>query len=368
MITSRVAVAGAAAAALCLAGPRFPPPVAAKTAAPGGLAVLEPAPRINFPSDTDSNSPAFWQLARGVLQLTVINSAPTPVLSMGKDLRRLEVAAGVVFSNQVDGGRWIEAAVADESGRLYGYYHHEPHGACVDTQKAMPRIGAARSVDGGRSWLDLGIVLGAARTEPDCETPNRYFAGGVGDFSVILDRNQIDLYFLFSSYGGARARQGVAIARMLWSRRDTPAGRVAIWSDGVWRYPKQTDVGWTYPAPTPIFAARVSWHSPRGSVDALWGPSVHWNTFLNQYVVLLNRAEDSEWNQEGIYLSATPTIEDPSSWSSPQKLLNRGRWYPQVIGLEPGIGTDKLAGERARFFMGGISRHEIRFLRPEGGA
>ena len=366
MITSRIAVAGAAVVALCLAGPRFQPPVAAKVAS--GLAVLEPATRINFPSDTDSNSPAFWQLVGGVPQLTIINSAPKPVLSMGADLRKLKVSTDAVFSNQMEGARWIEAVMADESGRLYGYYHHEPEGMCADSSKTMPRIGAARSLDGGRSWTDLGIILGPQRTDPDCATPNRYFAGGVGDFSVILDRNKTDLYFLFSAYGGGRTRQGVAIARMLWSRRDTPVGRVSIWSDGVWRFPKQTETGWTYSAPAPVFPARVSWHNVNGNVDAYWGPSVHWNTFLEQYVMLLNRAKDADWNQEGIYISATPSIEDPASWSAPQKLLNKGRMYPQVIGLEQGVGTDKLAGERARFFMGGISRHEIVFLRPEGGS
>jgi hypothetical protein len=31
------------------------------------------------------------------------------------------------------------------------------------------------------------------------------------------------------------------------------------------------------------------------------------------------------------------------------------------MGLEPGSGTDTLAGERARFFMGGESSYEIVF-------
>ena len=83
--------------------------------------------------------------------------------------------------------------------------------------------------------------------------------------------------------------------------------------------------------------------------------------------MLLNRAADMEWTQQGIYLSATPAIEDPESWSAPQQLLDGGRWYPQVMGLEPGSGTDKLAGERARFFMGGTSEHEIVF-QPRGDA
>jgi hypothetical protein len=325
------------------------------------VAVLVAAPEIGFPSETDSNSPVFWQLFRGLTQLAVINSAPTPVLSVGSSLRKFTVVGPVAFSNRVEGGRWIEAVVPDGAGRLYGYYHYEPSGICEDGARTSPRIGAAKSIDGGRTWIDLGIVITAPPGHPDCATPNKYFAGGVGDFSVVLDADQLDVYFLFSSYGPDLTHQGVSIARMLWGRRDAPAGQVAIWSEGVWRYPEPVEDGWTYPAPTPIFPARASWHDQE-IVDAYWGPSVHWNTFLKRYVMLLNRAKDSAWSQEGIYLSSTATLDDPSSWSVPQKLLDGGRWYPQVIGLEPGSGTDRLAGERARFFMGRTSTHEIRFL------
>jgi hypothetical protein len=35
--------------------------------------------------------------------------------------------------------------------------------------------------------------------------------------------------------------------------------------------------------------------------------------------------------------------------------MSGGTWYPQVIGLEEGSGSDKLAGATARFFLGGRS-------------
>ena len=38
--------------------------------------------------------------------------------------------------------------------------------------------------------------------------------------------------------------------------------------------------------------------------------------------------------------------------------------YGQVIGTEPGKGTDKLAGQVARFFVSGKSDREIVFTRP----
>jgi hypothetical protein len=43
--------------------------------------------------------------------------------------------------------------------------------------------------------------------------------------------------------------------------------------------------------------------------------------------------------------------------------MNGGGWYPQVAGLEPGMGTDKVAGQRARFFVTGRSESFIEFER-----
>lgn len=333
------------------------------------LAVLEPAAALEFPSPTDSNSPAFWLLFRGMLRLVVLNSAPNPMLGTGPALESMDLVLPTSFRNAINGGRWMEAVVPDHANRLYGFYHNEPAGVCPsDPSKTAPRIGAAKSLDGGRTWIDLGLIIEAAPGPVDCASPNTYFAGGVGDFSVVLDENGYDLHVLFSSYGTPLARQGVAAARMRWADRDDPQGRVSIWSDGAWRYPEPTEDGWAYPPASPFLPARRSWYDRQGAVDAFWGPSVHWNTFLRRYVMLLNRAEDAGWSQEGIYLSSTTTPEHPMSWSTPQKLLDGGRWYPQVMGLEPGIGTDKLAGERARFFMSGRSEHDIVFKEREGAA
>jgi hypothetical protein len=77
--------------------------------------------------------------------------------------------------------------------------------------------------------------------------------------------------------------------------------------------------------------------------------------------MLLNRAKDESFGQEGIYVSFAPTLENPRLWTPPQRILAGGSWYPQVIGLEAGDGTDKIAGARARFFMGGTSHHSIEF-------
>jgi hypothetical protein len=81
--------------------------------------------------------------------------------------------------------------------------------------------------------------------------------------------------------------------------------------------------------------------------------------------MLLNRSCcEPGFPPEGIYVSFNPDLGDPTGWTPPAKILDRDQadWYPQVIGIEPG-GTDKLAGEVARFFMKGESHWEIVFTR-----
>lgn len=90
---------------------------------------------------------------------------------------------------------------------------------------------------------------------------------------------------------------------------------------------------------------------------------MHWNDYLHQYVMLLNRTANESFGQEGIYVSFATSLDDPSLWSAPQRILAGGLWYPQVVGLRLGEGTDKLAGQYARFFMGGNSNFVIEFRR-----
>jgi hypothetical protein len=108
---------------------------------------------------------------------------------------------------------------------------------------------------------------------------------------------------------------------------------------------------------TPTFPANVSWQA--WNTDSLWGPSVHWNTAINQYVMLLNHSCcEPGWPQEGIYISFNPDISNPVGWSAPVRLLDGGGWYPQVIGEGPGE-TDKLAGSVSRLYIYGESEYEL---------
>jgi hypothetical protein len=315
-----------------------------------------PGPPITFPAETDSNSPAFWIDDR----LYVVNSYHHPYISDGRNVAGLDEPIGVTFRGGVAGPRWMESVLKAEDGTLYGYYHHEPAGVCGSLAKTMPQIGAARSEDGGLTWTDLGIVLSASLLARQCETPNLYFVGGEGDFSAVLDAGGEYVYFFFSSYSPEVAEQGIGVARMPWTRRNTPAGAAVKLHRGEWR--SQGRAG----AATPIHPVSVSWHDPEAS--AFWGPSVHWNSFLQRYVMLMTRTADAAWTTEGIYVSYAERLDDPSAWTPPVRLIEGGAWYPQVIGLQRGVGTDSYAGEYARFFMGGRSDFYIRFALPAPAA
>jgi hypothetical protein len=313
---------------------------------------LVPALPIAFPAEVDSNSPAFWANGR----LHVLNSLYHPYLSDGRSVGRLEDPVGVIFRTRLSAPRWMEAVIQAEDGTLYGFYHLEPRGVCENNSKTAPQIGAARSRDNGFSWDDLGIIMAAPFNDKLCDTANLYFVGGEGDFSAVLDREGQYVYFVFSAYASDKSRQGISVARMPWAYRDQPAGRVRKWWGGVWSSPGVSGRA------TPVYPVAASWHDAQA--DALWGPSIHWNAHLEMYVILMTRAGDASWTPAGIHIAYAARLDDPRTWSTPRLLVEGGAWYPQVMGIERGTGTDSHAGEYPRFFMGGRSDFFLRFERP----
>jgi hypothetical protein len=359
-------------------GAQQPPPAEPAPSAPPTAVLLRALP-ITLPGKVDSNSPAIWTLDEGIPRLHVVTSVDgQPSLSAGRRLGQLMSATPVNFVTHPGHGVWMEAILEDAQGGWYGFYHNEiPAELCGRPERVIPRIGAARSLDRGQTWQDLGIVLEAPPDWHRCDSANGYFVGGVGDLSAVLDADGMYAYLFFSQYSRVQSAQGVAVARMTWADRDAPVGRVDVWNDGVWLPPGadvvrshagsgeegEVNVTWRHSPGTALFPTTQPWHDDDPANDAFWGASVHWNAYLEQYVMLLNRVSDEAWTQEGIYVSFSPTLEDPTQWSAPQRLLTGGDWYPQVIGIERGAGTDKHAGQLARFFMSGSSAYLIEFQR-----
>ena len=323
---------------LCVCAPLF-----------GQRAVVRDAPQLDMPAQVDSNSPAW----RANSELHLLNSTGNgPMRSMGADQYHLGAPSQIHINRINPWPTWMESIWVDPDGPIFGWYHQEHFGVCAGTTLSVPQIGAAVSYDGGNSFIDLGAVI--VNGDPiNCGSRNGYFAGGSGDLTVILDRDHQYFYFYFSNYGGNVAGQGICIARMPFASRYFPAGSVYKYFEGAWNEPGLRGRA------TPLFPAKVSWQSP--DTDSFWGPSIHWNTHLKSWVMLLNRSCcEPGFPQKGIYASFSAEPGKPESWSKPKRILKDTGWYPQVLGIGP-EGTDSLAGHVARLYIYGHSRWEIVF-------
>jgi hypothetical protein len=333
---------------------------------------LVSAPKLTLPGKVDSNNPLVWHDEDGTPVLTAITSfGGEPRLARGPSVDALAEDGPAAFESHPGDGVWMEAVVADDAGPWDGSYHHErPALECGRPDRQLPRIGAMRSLDHGRTWTDLGVLIDAPPGSAACTSTGRFVLGGVGDVSVALDHDHAYLYVFFSQYERDPSVQGVAVARMPWADRDHPQGALAVWNDGAWlpstSSPADDDpdrLTWATPIGTPLVRATRPLHDGQAAADVFWGPALHWNTYLERWVMLLNRAENEQFGQEGIYVAFAPTLDDPGAWSAPVKIRKGGEWYPQAVGLERGVGTDAVAGERARFFMVGTSSQYIVFSR-----
>jgi len=101
----------------------------------------------------------------------------------------------------------------------------------------VPDIGVARSRDLGQTWTDLGIVLQDHGVRRSCDTPNKFFAGGVGDPSWAIDRKGGWAYIFFSSYTDPLSNQGIQIARVALADLEAPVGKVWRWTGKGWDAP-----------------------------------------------------------------------------------------------------------------------------------
>jgi len=302
---------------------------------------------VHLPIVIDSNT----QVTRENGNLLLYSSAGDPFLNTFDSQFRLVKSEPVTILGRVAPyPLWIESTLR-HGDAVYAWYHQERHGVCPNSTLAVPEIGALVSYDNGRIFHDLGVVL-TSGAPVNCAARNGYFASGHGDFSVIADRNREYVYFLFGSYGGELGEQGVSIARMPFASLANPVGEVRKYFQGEWNEPGEGG------RVTPVFPAAASWAD--AGTDSFWGPSIHWNTHLNAYVILMNRSCcEPQWPQEGTYLSSTADLSNPQSWTAPQRILPYGDWYPWLVNMAEDAGDE--FGKRLRFFARDYSDLEIEF-------
>ena len=264
-------------------------------------------------------------------------------------------------------GPWFEGMEVDENGVAYAYYHTEIR--IYGDTKFHVGIGAQKSTDGGITWTDIGMSL-IVDTPLGSDVPQGTFTnlgfgfmGGNGDCSVMLDANNQYLYIIWSQYGLTSANQGIAMGRMLWSDRDSPAGKVYKLFNGTWSQPGAGGLS------SPVIPNGGDCYGLFAAQDYWWGPSIHWNEYLEKYVLMLNRSNNGGFTWSGgqtNYWCYSDSLES-GIWSTPQPLVfpanYMGDWYPVVYGLQEGIGTDKICGEVGRLSVNGQSNWRITFSR-----
>jgi len=361
-----VALGGAILAGLGLSGqaqPAAAQSISSDSAALSFRARLRPASFMRLHDDTvewaDSNSPFLRTDGNSLAFVSSFQPMGHAYRRKGgRDIRSLGPMEAVQLRDDPmpGNGKWIEAVWSAGNNRLYGWYHAETK---IPGNEALvsPSIGAIVSEDQGASWRLLGPTFDFSSPESDEEFSNGFVAGGSGDFCVVVNPRDQHVYLYASTYGPQEDRQGIIAARYPVASLEQPHSALEVWvgSDGWCR-----KIAGDGLLPTPFWQPERSWRY--SDPIAFWGPAIHFNRYLGVYVMLINRTASGnrDWRQEGIFVSFNPSIEDPDGWSPPQRIVEGGLWYPQVVGAGPSDG-DTLAGGIARFFLAGFSAWEIVF-------
>jgi hypothetical protein len=299
------------------------------------------------------------------------------------------------------GAVWFETVYQDQddhSGRtLYALYHNENYPATLPydsataqgyldknwpeglrgpaSAAAVPRIGIMKSVDGGKSWEDKGILLEDLQERMVLKPHNTSltFAGGVGDPSCVANGDYLYVFFGEYSYPDSYhaktydpslewSGQCISSARVALKDLDAPTGKAKRW-DGSGFNALFNGVG------KPIASLQIPKQQGGGAVNVAngkfhWGPSVSWNTYLNCWVMLMGKVDSTLWRGSELYISFN-TNQDLSqkdnsqAWSKPQLLVSRPGhvlWYPSLQPMNTAEDiqnryTSTRLGKRARLFF-----------------
>lgn len=266
---------------------------------------------------------AFWSMYRNyrsmaespLLQNHVGQLSPSSAVFGG---REPDTGSSNGFN---DGGMWLIGVSDLKDGRLAGFFHAESHWYPRTTQgwKAYKSIGVAYSEDNGLTWGAPVPILKHLENKP--ETPSW---SGLGDGCVIYNHLKNRYYCYYTPASGS-----TTISMAVSSVPDGAPGSWYKWYNGEFSQP---GIGGLQ---TPV--AELS--SRPGA-----NPSVHWNTYLNRFVMVWHG-----WDGK-IYIS---TSEEGEVWETPQLLIDEGSktWYPVVVGDDSVQGGQTVTLYYARNFQ-----------------
>ncbi len=299
------------------------------------------------------------------------------------------------------GAIWFETvyqSADDKTGKtLYAVYHNENYPATLPydsvtgigyinkkwptgltdstSAAAVCRIGIMKSTDGGHSWADRGIFIEDLQPRMILKPHNNSltFAGGVGDPSAVASGEYLYLFYGEYGYPGVydsvsydpvkeAAGQCISIARIKLSDLDNPAGKAKRW-DGKGFNASSDGIGAPV-ASLQIPASQGGGPASGSKAGFYWGPSVSWNTYLNQWVMLMAESKGPKWTGSRIFISFNPNKDlgegnNSQQWSKPQLLLDRPGhtiWYPSLQPMNKKEDIDNRytclrLGQEARLFF-----------------
>lgn len=237
---------------------------------------------------------------------------------------------------------------------------------------AVCRIGIMKSTDAGRSWTNNGIFIEDLQPRMILKPHNtsKTFAGGVGDPSAVVSGDYLYIFYGEYGYPGVydavnynplmeQGGQCISIARIALSDLDNPAGKARRWN-GTHFNADADGVG------SPILSIQIPGKEGGGPASNPktafhWGPSVSWNSYLNEWVMLMAKSEGPSWAGGSIYVSYNKHKDlgngnNSQDWSKPRLLLNRPGhiiWYPS---LQPLNTAEDITAKRTCLQLGRKAR------------
>lgn len=222
------------------------------------------------------------------------------------------------FDAYNNGGSWLMSVLPKPNNDFIGFYHAEYHWFPRNSSGiAWKSIGVTHSNDKGKTWEAGKQIITSATTKPASPT-----WGGTGDCCVVWDHinNRWLCYY---------QEQYISMAISY-----DPQGAPGTWKK--YYYGDFTEDG------------LGGWQSPLPGLSTVPGgnPSVHWNTYLNKWVMVWHG-----WSPAQIYISVS---SNGINWDTPKSIivseLGGRAWYPTIIGI-----TDVVAGQVAKIYYADIS-------------
>ena len=270
-------------------------------------------------------------------------------------------------------GSWLMSAfrvdpgtftVDPSSSNLIGFYHGEDHyytdaaGARAGQSYyhdpvAWLGVGLIKSTNGGVSWSKEGMILGVPDLKPQYPNENISISsapfGGIGNHCTVLDNHSNPsqpawvTFFPMINPTGLSTGHGITAARTT----DPNAARANWYAyyNGSFATQQESNEGSDSPLP--------GLDGPAGSdYDhfALSNPSVHWNTYLNRWVLVA-----ATWDLSKIMISYSTSASISGGWTEPVQVITAPSGstlrYATIVGTDhTGYPSSTESGQTAMIY------------------